>query len=199
MKQEEKTNYTSSEVYETSEMDETTQNDPVVLEEDVSNEAAEASDTEATTGKGKLSKKTDRLSADDKEMKGRWWLPYVISFATLAVFTVLLAWARGGFAEASEREILRGWCDAFGVCGLLGVFFGLLILISNGGAFDILAYGMRRFFGLFRKDTRDRKYGGYYEYKQARAEKKRSFWYLIIVGGVYLIVGVVLLILYYQV
>ncbi len=63
----------------------------------------------------------------------------------------------------------------------------------------MLSYAFKSLFRLFKKDVVDRKYGGYYEYTQARREKKRSFWYLVIVGAAYLLVGIVFLIAYYQV
>ena len=147
---------------------------------------------------------TDEMAQNDQkqlppnvqEIRGRWWLPYVITFAVLAVFTVLVAWARGCFAEYETKALIGYWCDAFFVPGILCVCFGLLVLGSNGGAFDMLAYGIRRFFGLFKRDVIDRKYGTFYEYQQARRSKKRSFWYMVIVGGVYLLVSAVLLVIY---
>lgn len=138
------------------------------------------------------------LPPNVEKLPERRWLPYVITAAVLAVMTVLVAWGRGAFTAKDPEELLRFWCDAFSVPGILGVCFGLLVLASNGGAFDMLAYGVQSLFRLFKKDPIDRKYGGYYEYQQARKEKKRSFWYLVIVGGAYLLVGIVLLIVYMQ-
>lgn len=184
MKKEEKISKNDVEVTEAAETlaTEETANDPEALEEEVSNEAVET-----------------QLPPNVEKIKGRWWLPYVISFAVLAVLTVLVGWARGCFIETDIKEIVRCWCDAFSVTGILGVCFGLLVVGSNGGAFDMLAYGVRKLFSFLKKDPIDRKYGGYYEYQQARREKKRSFWYLLISGGVYLLVGVILLFVYYKV
>lgn len=137
-----------------------------------------------------------QLPPNLQEVKGRWWLPYVITFAILAVMVVLVGWARGGFVETTTKMLLSAWCDAFFVPGVLGMGFGLLIVVSNGGAFDILAYATRRLFGFFKKDPIDRKYRTYYDYKQSRKDKKRSFWYLIIVSSAYLLVAVVLLVVY---
>ena len=138
-----------------------------------------------------------QLPPNVDKLKKRRWLPYVIMAAVLAVATVLVGWARGGFTKTETRELLIAWCDGFFVPGLLGIAFGVLVLASNGGAFDMLAYGLRRFFGLFRKDPIDRKYNTYYDYQQSRKEKKRSFWYMIIVGGAYLLVGVILFVVYF--
>ena len=133
-----------------------------------------------------------------KKEKSRRWLPYVITAAVLTVLTILIAWWQGGFTGKSSQALIVSWGDAFSVSGALGVAFGLLVLASNGGAFDILIYGFRSFTQMFKKDPIERKYGGYYEYQQAKRSKKRSFWYLVIVGGVFLSVGIVLLIVHLQ-
>lgn len=143
------------------------------------------------------------------ELKKRKWIPYVITTAVVAVLVVLMAWVRGVFSEIDPQKLaalnetetqyrIKLLCDAFSIPGVLAICFGLLVIVSNGGAFDMLAYSMRAFFRLFKKDPLDRKYGSYYDYQQARKEKKRSFWYFIIVGGAYLLVGIVLLIVYMQ-
>ena len=164
------------------------ENNPEELEEAVST----AKDTQ-DDGTTKLPPNVEKIK------NGRAWLSYIIAAAVLAAITVLVGWARGGFADTDVRSLLGDWCDAFFVPGILGVCFGLLVLASNGGAFDMLVYGMKRFFELFRKDPIDRKYGSFYEYQQARKDKKRSFLYLIIVGGGYLVVGIVLFAVYYTI
>lgn len=126
----------------------------------------------------------------------RRWVKYVVTSAVLAVAVLLVAWSLGVFAENDPKELLRFLCDAFFVPGVLAVCFGLLVVASNGGTFDMLSYGVRSLFRLFKKDPLDRKYGGFYEYRKSRQKDKRSFWYLVIVGSAYVFVAVVLLIVY---
>ena len=186
MEKDEKTNLTDVEVSETPETEEISEND------------------------ASSNSKSKQLPPNVEVIKGRNWLPYVITAAVLAVLTVLAAWVRGAFSEVNPQTLaslkvtelqyrMQQWCDAFSVPGIMCLCFGGLMLASNGGAFDMIAYGIKRFFGLFKKDPLDRKYGGYYEYKQAKSQKKRQFWYFIVVGGAYLLVGVILLILYHTV
>ena len=137
---------------------------------------------------------TKQLPPNVEEIKGRWWLPYVITGAVLSVATVLVGWLRGGFVATATDDIVQAWCDAFSIVGVLALCFGLLVIVSNGGAFDMLTYSLKTLFRSFKRDPLDRKYGGYYEYTQARRAKKRSFWYFVIVGGAFLLVGIVLLI-----
>ena len=160
-----------------------------------SNEPTELEATDAATTEEKESENSsaDKLPPNVVEVRGRWWLKYLITTAVLAVFTVLVAWARGAFVETDQKELLGQLSDAFFVPGILAVCFGLLIVASNGGAFDILSYGVKSLFRLFKKDPLDRKYGGFYEYRKARQEKKRSFWYLVIVGGVFTLISGALL------
>ena len=103
----------------------------------------------------------------------------------------------GVFVTTDTKFLLARLCDAFFIPGVVSVGVGLLVLLSNGGAFDMFAYGGRVFIGMFRKDPLERKYGSYHEYRRARKEKKRSFWYMIIVGGVYVAVAAVLFVVYY--
>lgn len=129
--------------------------------------------------------------------KGRKWLSYVICASALAVVTLLCAWALGGYTETDVKQLVGNWSSSFFVSGVLCLGVGLLIWCGNEGAFDMLGYGVKSLFRLFRKDVKDRKYGGYYEYAQARKERKKPFLYLVIVGGAYLLVGIVLFVVYW--
>ena len=140
-----------------------------------------------------------KLPPNVKEGKSRGWLAYLITTVVLAVFTVLVAWVQGGFTEINVQLCLGHWGDAFCIPGALSIGFGLLVVASNGGTFDMLGYAAKTFFGLFRRNPLERKYGNFYEYRKARREKKRSFWYMVIVGGAYLLVGIVLFVLSSQV
>ena len=142
---------------------------------------------------------TNALPPNVVELKSRWWLTYVITAAVLAVFVVLICWATGVFTETSKKLLLLKLCDAFFIPGFLGVGFGLIIVVSNGGAFDMLAYAFKTLGRIFKKNPVDRKYGSYYGYREARKKKKRSFWYLIIVGAAYLVVGAALFAWYWTV
>ena len=144
------------------------------------------------------------------EVKGRWWIKYLVTFVVLAVFTVLVAWLRGAFNVVSsswlaDRNItelqcrMQQWSDAFFVPGVLGLGFGLLIVASNGGTFDMLAYGFKAIFRVMKRDVVDRKYGSFYDYRKARQQKKRSFWYLVIIGGLFTLIGGLFTLLFYTV
>ena len=159
--------------------------------------------TDLTTDEQVVTPETDEKEDNSKQLppnvqekKGRRWLPYVITAAVLTVFALSVAWASGVFTATEGKSLLSGLCDAFFIPGAVSLCVGLLILVSNGGAFDMFAYGGRLFIGMFKKDPLERKYGSYQQYREARKENKRSFWYFIIVGGAYIVVAVILLVIY---
>lgn len=130
-----------------------------------------------------------------QKLPSRPWLPYVITFVALAAVTLLVAWAEGGYNGAPTWMALGQWGSSIAIAGMFGVSVGILVWASNGGAFDIFAYGGRVFARMFfKKDVIDRKYRTYYDYRESRKDKKRSFWYMMIVGGGYLLLGVILLV-----
>ena len=124
------------------------------------------------------------------------YIKYVIVSVVAVVLAVVYALSNHVFAQDDPKEMLKILCDAFFVPGVIITGFGGLVVASNGGTFDMLSYGMQRFFGLFQKDVTKVKYRTFREYRASREEKDRSFWYLLIVGVVCLLVAVVCLLLY---
>ena len=90
-------------------------------------------------------------------------------------------------------------CDAFFVTGICFACIGVIMLAGNGGAFDMLGYAFVMLFDALRKDISKRKYKDFYEYRQAKKEKKRNVLYMFVVGGAFIAISVIFLILYYQV
>ena len=133
-----------------------------------------------------------------EELKTRRWLPYVIAVAVLTVITLVCAIPFNGYSGGDAKPLVGAWSSAFTVPGIICLGVGLLIWCTNEGAFDMLSYGVKSLFRLFKKDVKDRKYGGYYEYQQARKNKKKPFLYMVVVGGAYLLVGIILTIIYSQ-
>ena len=74
----------------------------------------------------------------------------------------------------------------------------VLWVASRGGAFDMLGYAIRMMIDVFKRDVKDRKYKDFYEYRQAKKEKKRSIAYLLVVGCVMVIIAAFFLIAYYN-
>lgn len=122
----------------------------------------------------------------------RYLIPVLICVA--GVFAVM--GIKGSFVK-SGQQLIVDLCDAFLVPGLLVLGFGLLVFATNGGAFDMLAFGLIKFFDLFKRDLTKVKYRTFYDYRKAQSEKKRPFLNIIIVGAAFTVVAIVLLIVYH--
>lgn len=123
---------------------------------------------------------------------------YLITVAVGLVIAFFALLARDIFHLAATVDIMKAFCDAFFVSGVLLTCIGGLVFVSNGGVFDMLAYGVRTFFTAFKRNVTDRKYKDFYEYREAKKGKKRSFAFLLVVGIAYIAVSMVFLALYYK-
>ena len=107
---------------------------------------------------------------------------YGVAFG-LNVFLVLLVLFLKGF------DRILAYIDAFSVAGAVSVLFGLLMLVTSLGAFNMFGYA----FSGFRTE---RKYKDLYEYTVAKQEKvskqKKIYIPYIVVGVVFLIISLVL-------
>ena len=123
------------------------------------------------------------------------WLHYIIisGVALLLVLCVLLA--QNAF-QSSGEELLRSFCDAFFVAGVVTLGIGLLIWASDNGTFDMVSFGVIKLFDMLKKDITKVKYRTYYDYRQAQQGKKHSFTAYLIIGSVLMAIAIIFLILY---
>ncbi|MBS1400363.1 MAG: DUF3899 domain-containing protein [Firmicutes bacterium] len=126
-------------------------------------------------------------------------LRYSIASAVgLALAFVILCF-KNIFSQTDAVKVFQILCDAFFVTGICFACIGVIMLAGNGGAFDMLGYAFVMLFDALRKDISKRKYKDFYEYRQAKKEKKRNVLYMFVVGGAFIAISVIFLILYYQV
>lgn len=123
---------------------------------------------------------------------------YLITVAVGLVIAFLALLARNIFNLTATVDFMKAFCDAFFVSGVVLVCVGGLVFVSNGGVFDMLAYGIRTFFESFKKNVTDRKYKDFYEYREAKKSSKRSFSFLLVVGIVFIAISMIFLALYYN-
>lgn len=91
--------------------------------------------------------------------------------------------------------------DAFSISGLIMVLFFLLTFFAEKGAFDMLAYSIQvAFYTVFYKNLRDSKLPkSYAEYKEMKyGKEKTSVSYMLYVGLIFMVIGLLLLIPYYN-
>jgi len=102
---------------------------------------------------------------------------------------------------SSSQFLYLALIDGFTISGFLMMLFYLLVKLSDKGAFDILSYSVKVvIYSVFYKNIRESKLpSSYHEYKELKHSKpKLKVSYMFIIGIVFLIVGLILFIPYYQ-
>lgn len=125
-----------------------------------------------------------------KRIKG-----YLITFGIGITVAFLLMLYKDIFHAKTSVDVFHILCDAFFVPGVLIAGFGLLVLSSNGGTFDMLTYGVIRFFTFFKKDLKA-KYKTFYDYRTAQQGSPRKFLYLVLTGLTFILISVIFMLLY---
>lgn len=124
---------------------------------------------------------------------------YIVTSIVGLVFAALIIFSKNIFGQTDSQTVFHILCDAFFVPGVCITCFGLLVFSSNEGTFDMLVYGTKKFFDLFKKDNSNEKHKTFYEYREAQRERKFSFAYLFYVGLAFIAVSMIFLILYYNI
>ncbi len=125
-------------------------------------------------------------------------LSYGITIFIGLLLTFFAALIQGVFVVKETAVLIKIFCNAFFVAGVILACAGLLVVLADGGAFDMLSYGVLLIFSAFRKDVTKRKYKDFYEYKQAKKSKKHGTFFLFIIGAGFIAVSILLLIPYYN-
>ncbi len=133
---------------------------------------------------------------EDFNNKMKKILKYLITFVLGSLVVLVVLFSKDTFYQTQTSTVFRDLSDAFFVSGVIMAGLGLLVFASNGGAFDMLSFGVMRFFSLFKRDLTKVKYRTFYDYRKAQQEKKRGFAFILIEGCVFLAVAALFLILY---
>ena len=122
---------------------------------------------------------------------------FLIAFAIGMVVAVGVFAARGGLEYTDTVLVLQAFCDAFFVPGILFMGFGALLFCADDGLFDMMNYGVMKVINLSRaKKHRDAFPKSFYDYRQMKEGKRKGgFGNLFIVGGIFMALAVLFLIL----
>lgn len=123
-------------------------------------------------------------------------LKYVFTVAIVLATSLIILLARNTFNQTRLQIIYRDLSDACFVPGVILFGFGLIVLGSNEGIFDMLAFSVYKLATLFKKDVKDVKYYTFYDYKEARKDKRRAYLHFILVGLLFVALGALFLVLY---
>ena len=143
----------------------------------------------------------DSVVTNKKEKRRRYLIGLLISLIITALLTGLFLLIQFWSGRKITSEGLLMWINALTASGSIMILFYLLILLSDGGVFDILAYSIKLFWvNTFHRNVRATKLPPTYrEYRELkRKNRRKNTLSFILLGGVpYLIVGLLLLIPFY--
>lgn len=126
-------------------------------------------------------------------------LEYLITTLVGAVIVVAVVCAQKIWAQGLTAQ-MGTLSDAFFAAGVVIGCIGLLVFVSDRGAFDMLRYAVILLVNKFRRDVNKRKYKDFNEYRQMRDTKEnKPIAFMLIVGVAYIVGAIVFLIVYYNV
>ncbi len=119
-----------------------------------------------------------------------------------ALVGVVIFFLRGGFGSDDPVRQFVALCDAFTLPGVFLLMISGLIFMSGEGVFDgvsfIVRQGVRTLIPGARAREEPEKYGDYVEQRRAKG-KPKGYACLLLVGIVYLLMGVILTVIYYSI
>lgn len=139
-------------------------------------------------------------------------LQYTITTGVCLLLCFVYAWAVGIFKNWEEVLRLTEWnitneaskntfilTNAFFTVGAICACIGLFILAANGGAFEMLVYGVSRFFSLFKKDPNKIRFKTFYDYHVYHSEQEPTpFGFFLVIGFSLIGISLIFLALYYN-
>lgn len=121
-----------------------------------------------------------------------------ISFAIM--FSILIYFWRGNAMEKLGKEYFyepKFIIDAISVVGFLYFFLGLLIFVSQKGAFDAGVYGIKKMLQALRVLGEINVEETYFDYVRAREEREKIDYYSFLFIGLIMIAISFILIYFY--
>ena len=106
--------------------------------------------------------------------KDRRWIGYLITALIGLGIAVIVFFGRGGFDVTGREAFLGLMCDAFFVPGIVLGSVGVLVWVADDGFFDIFSYGFNSLLVLFSPLRKPEKHQRYYDYKIAKAARRKK-------------------------
>ncbi len=127
-----------------------------------------------------------------------WYIKYIVTLVIGAFISLTCFGLLDLYNQTDTAIIYRYLSDGFFVAGAVLAGLGLLTVASAGGTFDMLTYGIRLSFVLFKRDiSKEKRFArDFYEYRKMRQEKEHHFGYLLAVGLFYIALSVLFVIFY---
>lgn len=110
--------------------------------------------------------------------------------------TLLVIVIRKTLSATEQLRVLQDLSDAFIIPGVIVLCFAGLVFSSNCGTFDMLLFSISKVFDVFRKNENKRAAKNFYEYRESKSDEPKSFVHLIIIGIIFVVIGIVFYVLY---
>lgn len=124
-------------------------------------------------------------------------LRYGITFLVCTGIFFIIISIRNIYSETSLKQIYRYLSDGFVIPGVICIAVGLLVFLSNQGALKGVGYVLKKAVFMLLPFLGN-KHETYEEYCK-NYKKVNGFYYFFIVGGVFVVAGVVFTILFYTI
>ena len=123
----------------------------------------------------------------------KWLLPIIAA----ALIIVISAFSLELFGAEDKKELLKDLSDCFFIAGIVLSGVGAISWAGTEGAFDMIAYGCKTFFGLFSTSYAKKLPKSFYDYKQQKIEANTPWLKeTLVIGLIVLAVGALLTIPY---
>ena len=128
-------------------------------------------------------------------------ISYIIKYSVatfVATGMLLLAiFTRNITNVEDNKEKIRILVDGFTIPGIIFCLLGILIWLTNQGTLTGVSYAFRHAIRMLIPGSKKRE-ETYYEYKESR-KKFTGYLFIYVVGGLFLLVGIILLIIFYSI
>ena len=134
------------------------------------------------------------------EKTKKFLIRFLVALTVGGALALLYLLAREFFAGVYEgKDRFRYLADAFTIPGVTLLLSGVLVWCTRQGAFDGVTFSVGLFFRtIFQPNTLTRqKYPDYVAEKREKRKEKPGYAYLYCAGGLYLVVAIVFLLLFY--
>ncbi len=124
------------------------------------------------------------------------YIKYIIVTLIGILISLSIFSYRNLFNANNIRDIAYILSDGFLLPGVLILGAGLLLLVSNGGMFDIFTYSFKKMRAKkLYGEKRPSYYNSYYDYRTSK--EKVPFGFLVIVGGIFFALSVIFNIMFF--
>ena len=101
-----------------------------------------------------------------------------LGFSLVLIFLLLIS--KDIFNQTDSKSVFLILTDVFFAVGVTLICFGLLVVASNGGTFDMINFGFKKFFGYFKREDKQVKQT-FYEYRKLKLENQNSLGFRFII------------------